>query len=61
MPKARPVGVSPEAVSARLDELSQLYKLGISLQKARIIGPAEPGGKTDEPCRSRPEDPIRHG
>lgn len=35
------VDMSPEAVSRRLRELGQLYRLGMSLQKARRIGKVE--------------------
>jgi hypothetical protein len=32
------VDMSPQAIDRRLRELGQLYKLGMSLQKARRIG-----------------------
>ena len=32
------VDMSPEAIDRRLRELGQLYKLGMSLQKAKKIG-----------------------
>jgi predicted component of type VI protein secretion system len=33
--------LSPAAVSARLEELRALYRLTMSLTRARILGPAE--------------------
>jgi hypothetical protein len=35
------VDMSPEAIGRRLRELGQLYKLGMSLKKARRIGKVE--------------------
>ena len=35
----RAVDMSPEAVARRLRELAELYRLGLSLAKARILGP----------------------
>lgn len=35
------VDMSPEAVEARLRDLASMYALGMSLMKARILGPVE--------------------
>jgi hypothetical protein len=35
------VDMSPEAIDQRLRELGQLYRLGMSLRKARLLGPLQ--------------------
>lgn len=42
------VDMSPEAVSRRLRELGQLYRLGMSLQKAKRIGKVGAPAQTAE-------------
>jgi hypothetical protein len=43
------VDMSPEAIDRRLRELGQLYKLGISLQKAKKIGKVGDQPRSIEP------------
>ena len=33
--------MSPEAVDQRLRELAQLYRLGVALRDAKLLGPVE--------------------
>ena len=35
------IDMSPEAVDLRLQELAQLYRLGMALQEAQLLGSAE--------------------
>ena len=35
------VDMSPEAVDQRLRDVAQLYKLGVSLRDAELLGPVE--------------------
>ena len=44
------VDMSPAAIDRRLRELGQLYRLGMSLQKARKIGKV---GETPRPEKSK--------
>lgn len=39
--RTRVVDMSPEAIARRLAQLEQLFRLGLSLRKARRIGPHE--------------------
>jgi hypothetical protein len=36
------IDMSPGAVAARLEQVRSLYLLGMSLSRARILGPAAP-------------------
>lgn len=48
--QASKVDMSPEAVGRRLRELGQLYRLGMSLQKAKRIGKVgEPALEAETP------------
>jgi len=47
--------MSPEAIDRRLRELGQLYRLGMSLQKARRIGKVgEPPRTAEAPPKESP-------
>ncbi|HYU31249.1 MAG TPA: hypothetical protein VEW48_03740 [Thermoanaerobaculia bacterium] len=49
------VDMSPEAIDRRLRELGQLYRLGMSLQKARRIGKVgEPPRTAEAPPKESP-------
>jgi len=55
--------MSPAAIDQRLREVAQLYRLGMSLQGARILGPIEPqlaasGGQP--PARSGAASNTQH-
>ena len=40
------VEMTPEALTRRLDKVSQLRSLGLALRKARLVGPVEAGGES---------------
>jgi hypothetical protein len=48
------VDMSPEAIGRRLRELSQLYRLGMSLQKARRIGKVGEPRTAETPPKENP-------
>lgn len=39
--RTREVDMSPDAIARRLARLEQLFRLGLSLRKARRVGPRE--------------------
>ena len=41
--------MSPEAVERRLRDLSQIYKLGMSLRGAKWLGPVNPRANDSQP------------
>jgi hypothetical protein len=45
--KAEAVDMSAEAIATRLDEVRALYRLTVSLGKARILGPVDATRATD--------------
>jgi hypothetical protein len=53
--RTRVVDMSPKAISVRLQRLEQLFRLGISLRRARLIGPVESDrdAAPPEPATSR--------
>jgi len=42
--------MSPEAVERRLRDLSQIYKLGMSLRGAKWLGPVNPPANESQPA-----------
>lgn len=38
----RGVDMTPRAIALRLRRLEQLFRLGVSLRRARLVGPVEP-------------------
>jgi hypothetical protein len=46
--------MSPEAIDRRLRELGQLYRLGMSLQKARRIGKVGEPRTAETPPKENP-------
>lgn len=40
----RGVDMSPEGLERRLNQLAELYELGMSLKKAKPLGPIDPQG-----------------
>ena len=45
--RAHVVDMSSTAIASRLQRLDQLFRLGISLRRARLIGPVEPEDSAD--------------
>ena len=63
---SRAVDMSEAAVARRLEELAQLYELGLSLRRARVLGPIAGGrapiapGPEESPRRDTLPPPPRH-
>jgi hypothetical protein len=56
-PNYKNADMSPEAIDRRLRELSQIYKLGMSLRNAKWLGPINaPREDTEPTLGSRPEE-----
>ena len=50
-PRAATVDMSARAIGERLRRLEELFRLGLSLKKARRIGPSEPPQDTPPKVR----------
>ena len=60
------VDMSPEAIATRLKRVSQLRELCLSLGKAKLIGPQQPGNELkrhniSDDENSLQEQPIENG
>lgn len=58
--RTKQVDMSPAAMAARLYDLASLYELGVSLGRARVLGPAEGQSPSDAPA-SPPGPPQKAG
>ena len=50
--RAREPDMSSAAIDQRLRDVAQLYKLGMSIQRAKHIGPVEKIDKAERDCHS---------